>query len=374
MSSKLLWLFFVVAVLGCQSQPVVQKPAAEAPVKKPTHGLSFVPRGLDLSQAPDKIVFGSCFDQDLEASIWDTIALARPDLIIAMGDNVYASKPHKRPFADQYKKLERLDDYRKLRETVPFLATWDDNDFGQNDGGADNPDKEESRKSFSFHYPYIKDSTLLDQPGLFHSKILGGVKEGRGRRARTNKSLHVIVLDTRWNKSAWTYQDSADGTYKIIVDNPDPKMTILGETQWEWLEDQLREPADFKILVSSMQVLAEKHGYERWGHFPKEKQKLLDLIVKTKPKNLVILSGDRHFASVSKVDLPSFGPLYEITSSPLNTPKGAINEEEAVYQFPIYVKENFGTAEFNWPENKVTFKILDAKSDVVQSLDLKIKK
>ena len=42
---------------------------------------------------------------------------------------------------------------------------------------------------------------------------------------------------------------------------------MLGETQWAWLEDQLSMPADIRIITSSIQVIAEGHGWERWGNF-----------------------------------------------------------------------------------------------------------
>jgi alkaline phosphatase D len=315
--------------------------------------LDIIPRGLDLSQAPTRLAFASCFDQDKDASAWTQLQSQNPDLMIMMGDNVYASQPAKKPILEQYKKLEKLASYRIMRESVPFLATWDDHDYGVSDGDVTNPDKQEARKAFTYHYPYIRDSTLLDQPGIFHSKILGGVKEGRGRRARVTPS--------------------ADGTHQVITQSTDKKETILGDVQWDWLEDQLQIPTDFKIIVSSMQVLTEEHGYERWGHFPKEKQKLLDLIAKTKPKNLVILSGDRHFASHSKIEIPGWGPLYEMTSSPLNTPKGNITEVEKIYQSEIYAKENYGIAEFDWKRKTAVFEIQDMEGKTIQKINLKMR-
>ncbi|MFN9067859.1 MAG: alkaline phosphatase D family protein, partial [Bdellovibrionales bacterium] len=345
----------------------------EALIKKSPPQLSFVPRGFDLSQAPSRIVFGSCFDQDLDAHIWTEMAKTNPDLVIMMGDNIYSSKPHKRPFFDQYRKMEKIEAYRTLRQSVPFLAVWDDHDYGVSDGGTDNPDKAESKRAFSFHYPYIKDSTLLDQPGLYHSKMFGGVRQGKSKRSPVNKSLHVIVLDTRWNKSPWNQQESVDGS-KVLLPSADKKTTLLGEAQWAWLEDQLKESSDVKILVSSMQVLAESHGFERWGQFPHERERLLNLISRIKPKNLILLSGDRHFASISKLDLPAYGPLYEFTSSPLNTPKGNITESQSVYQFPIFVKENFGLLDIDLNNQKALIEIRSAKNEVIKSVELKLKK
>lgn len=360
-------------LVACETSSV-EKSKIESSIQSRPNQLSLIPRGLDLSKAPEKITFGSCHDQDLDQSIWDSIAKQNPDLMILTGDNVYASKPNKKPIFDQYKKMEKSLSYRKLRESVPVLATWDDHDYGMDDGDESNPEKQEARRSFAFHFPYIKDSTLLDQPGLFHSKILGGVKIGRGRRAKTTPSLHIIMLDTRWNKTAWKKEINSEGVLKLISKEQDPKATILGETQWEWLEDQLKEPSDFKILVSSIQVLTEEHSFERWGHFPKEKQKLLNLIAKTKPKNLVIFSGDRHFASISKTEISGWGPLYEITSSPMNTPKGNLTESEKVYQFPIYVKENFGSAQFDWEKGSASFEILSLDGQSQNKIELKMRR
>jgi alkaline phosphatase D len=372
-------LYFLIMSLvfltSCASQSTSPQTAqtVEALIKKSPPQLSFVPRGFDLSQAPQRIVFGSCYDQDLDASIWTEITKTNPDLVIMMGDNIYSSKAHKRPFFDQYRKMEKIESYRSLRQSVPFLATWDDHDYGVSDGGADNPDKVESKKAFSFHYPYIKDSTLLDQPGLYHSKMFGGVKQGKSRRSPVNKSLHVIVLDTRWNKSPWKQQESVDGS-KLILPSADKKSTLLGEAQWDWLEEQLKESSDIKILVSSMQVLADSHGFERWGQFPHERERLLSLINRIKPKNLILLSGDRHFASISKVDLPAYGALYEFTSSPLNTPKGNIIENKSVYQFPIYVIENFGLLDIDLNNQKALIEIRNSKNEVINSVELKLKK
>ncbi len=85
---------------------------------------------------------------------------------------------------------------------------------------------------------------------------------------------------------------------------------MLGETQWQWLEDQLgHSPADLNIVVSSIQVLTTNPLVESWGHFPHAKARLLDLLVRTRPKHLLLLSGDVHFAELLG------NPPIELTSS-----------------------------------------------------------
>lgn len=42
-------------------------------------------------------------------------------------------------------------------------------------------------------------------------------------------------------------------------------MTLLGDTQWQWLEKQLQVNADVRIIASSIQVIAYEKGIENWG-------------------------------------------------------------------------------------------------------------
>ena len=62
-----------------------------------------------------------------------------------------------------------------------------------------------------------------------------------------------------------TDQPGAAGKERYVPDD-DPGKTMLGEVQWAWLADRLREPAELRLIVSSIQVVAEAHGWERWGN------------------------------------------------------------------------------------------------------------
>ena len=89
---------------------------------------------------------------------------------------------------------------------------------------------------------------------------------------------------------------------------------MLGEDQWNWLTNELDQKTDLNIIVSSVQVIPTNHGFEKWGNFPHERQKLFK-ILKDLNKPVVMLSGDRHKAGLYKM-----GDLYEITSSSMNKP------------------------------------------------------
>jgi alkaline phosphatase D len=95
---------------------------------------------------------------------------------------------------------------------------------------------------------------------------------------------------------------------------------LLGEQQWRWLEEQLRQPAALRLLVSSIQFIPDQHCYEKWGNFPHERERLIKLLHDTGAVRTLVLSGDRHLGEISA--LPGSEntlPLYEITASGLNS-------------------------------------------------------
>src|SRR5437762_2265681 len=100
-------------------------------------------RGQDPAKPLTRIAFGSCADQDKPLPIFDTIAAAKPDLLLLTGDNIYADlglKKGERATAsriqEKYDILAKLPGFVKLKATCPILATGDDHDFGKNDAGA----------------------------------------------------------------------------------------------------------------------------------------------------------------------------------------------------------------------------------------------
>lgn len=68
---------------------------------------------------------------------------------------------------------------------------------------------------------------------------------------------------------------------------------ILGEAQWTWLEKQLQAPAQIRIIVSSIALVAEDCGYEKWMNFPHERQRLFDLLKKSQSTGVLVISGDQ---------------------------------------------------------------------------------
>ena len=312
----------------------------------------------------DTIIFGSCIDQNKPQPIWKEVLKLKPDLLVLAGDNIYSSTPDQGAISAQYEKQNSHQDFKKVREAVPILATWDDHDFGQNDGGTTNPRKNEARTAFINNWPYVKE--LLKSSGaVYHSRFFG----------KRPELLQIILLDTRFdrtdliaNKQNWVERFFNPKPYSP---NNAPDSRILSEEQWHWLEAELGKPADFKILVSSIQLIANDHQFEKWGNFPHERLRLFNLINKKKIKNLIIVSGDRHMSAIAKIELDEIGSLYELTASAINRPARSGNVlGDKSYLQEGYGKENFGLLQIDWKKKNATIEIRDISNKTVRTAKL----
>jgi alkaline phosphatase D len=104
------------------------------------------------------------------------------------------------------------------------------------------------------------------------------------------------------------------------------------------------------ILASSIQVVPEQHGFEKWANFPSARAKLLAMLEELAPRNLVVISGDRHFAELSRLERgPGKTPLYDVTSSSLSKPWTKAPRELNRHRVGDIVWEvNFGVIEIDW--------------------------
>ncbi len=106
---------------------------------------------------------------------------------------------------------------------------------------------------------------------------------------------------------------------------------VLGEEQWAWLENELlvessteEEAApELFVILSSIQVWSTNPLMEGWGHFPKEQERLWNLLRthydsasstgrRAPPAPVLFLSGDVHHGEIA--GQPGY---YEVTSSGL---------------------------------------------------------
>ena len=171
--------------------------------------------------------------------------------------------------------------------------------------------------------------------------------------------INIIVLDTRYFRTALTPDTE---TEKRNKPNPYGEGTLLGETQWKWLTNELNNTdADFNLVVSSIQFLSNEHGFECWGNFPHEVDRFKQLLVDSQAKGVIILSGDRHISEFSKIDIPGLSyPLIDFTSSGLTHAYSDFSGEPNPYRLGnVIAKESFGLVKINMITKEVHLQIVE---------------
>lgn len=316
-----------------------------------------------------RIAAGSCIKQDKPQPIWAAVTAFRPDVMLLLGDNIYGDSEDMAVLREKYGRLFRETGFAALSRTTPIVAVWDDHDYGANDAGREYPMKRESQQLFLDVFGIPKDSPMRTQEGIHRSIVVGPP----GRR------VQFIGLDTRYHRSPLTAVPKAD---RVHGDGPyrptqDPDATVLGDAQWQWLAATLREPAEIRILLSSIQVASAEHHWEGWGLFPAERARLFRVIRDSHAAGVVVVSGDRHSAEISRIpaedDALSYA-LYDLTASSLNQPRGKPDDGEPNRHRlgERYHRPNFGTIEIDWEGGRLTLTVRDVDGGVVREAGVSI--
>jgi alkaline phosphatase D len=317
----------------------------------------------DDSVTPARITFGSCCKQDKPQPIWDSIIAAKPNLFLMIGDNIYGDSADMSVLKAKWDQLGAQPGFQKLKQTCPVLATWDDHDYGADDAGREFAAKRESQQLFLDFFNEPPGTARRKREGVYTSYEYGPA----------TRRLQVILTDTRYHRSPLKKNGLKRGDPGFVgpyAENKDSGATILGDEQWKWLEGELRKPATVRIIASSVQVLANEHHWEKWGNFPAERDRLFKLIRDTKAGGVILISGDRHTAEISRDDTSIGYPLFDITSSSLNAP-GTPNKSETnkLRTGVLYSPENFGVISIDWsqPDPAISMELRDIKGEPVET-------
>ena len=246
-------------------------------------------------------------------------------------------------------------------------GTWDDHDYGGNDYGDAMAGKHERRNAL---LDFFQQSTQMaeskaSEGNLHNPDDVTRISSERYHRQGVYNSVtfgeppqqvKVIFLDTRWARQDHCIPSL--GTTRIPLGNILACLTrwitagllssstidggtnhpnlepaclnnrVLDDMQWKWLEGQIKESkAQVHVIVSSIQVLTTNPVVESWGHFPKERTRLLSLLNRLE-RGVILLSGDVHHGEILRVSdtnqggrgastLSTDGGIMEVTSSGL---------------------------------------------------------
>lgn len=262
------------------------------------------------------IAFGSCtyvndteFDRPGKPygqsdSIFNVISALKPNAMIWGGDNIYLREGDFETQANmeaRYLKARQVPSIQKLLSTCPQYAVWDDHDFGPNDSHSSFQYKKESLAAFKEMWG----NSNYGFPKNENNCITGKV---------SINDVDLYLMDNR--------------SFRIPPGTEGVSPQMLGKEQIQWLiEDLKSSKASFKLVVIGSQVLSTVADFENYANYREEQELLLQLINKNNIKNVVFLTGDRHFAELSEIKLSNNIRVLDITASPL-TSKPYSNSKE----------------------------------------------
>ena len=294
-----------------------------------------------------KIGIGSCLDQDFPQPIWQPIEEENLDYFIFLGDNVYGDSI----FENLYKMKRAYSKQKKLLpdflDQTDIFAIWDDHDYGKNDGGSDYKYKKLAENLFLDFWNVPINDVRRSREGIYFSE----------NKVFFNRKYKLIFLDTRYFRSQLK---GKKGSYQK---NNDESSTILGKEQWTWLEKELNSNFDYLFIFSSIQIIPEDHGFEKWSNFPNDRTKLLKILEKYKDRT-ILFSGDRHRSGIYKRN-----GIIEITSSSMNKPGSSFFETDKYLIGETYPQENYSVLKIL--NNDINIDIKDKNGEILNSISFK---
>ncbi len=266
---------------------------------------------------PERLRFAFASCQHYETGLYtayDHMVREDLDLIIHLGDYIYEGSAREN-LVRRHNSAEivTVDDYRaryalyKLDPALqaahamaPWIVTWDDHEVENNYAGAIpqtsskiTPDGFLRRRAAAYQAYFetmpLRRTQLPTGPDML---LYRGLNFGR--------LAQFHVLDTRQYR---TDQPQGDGRKPFSPVLLDPKGTMLGARQREWLSTGLeRSPAAWNVLTQQVmmaRVDVEKgdpvmHSMDQWPGYEFERRRVLQHLHEKKIKNPVVLTGDIH--------------------------------------------------------------------------------
>lgn len=258
--------------------------------------------------------FASC--QHFESGLftaYEHMAKQSLDLIAHLGDYIYEGAGKDRSIRKHVGgKLTTLEDYRNrhaqyktdaflqaAHARCPWIVAWDDHEFENNyandvseRSGVDPvlflQQRAQAYRAYYEHMP-IGPMSLPQGP---YMRLYKNVSFGR--------LAQFSVLDTRQYR---TDQPCGDGNKPLCDEALDPKATLLGDEQEQWLNNSLlQSPARWNVLAQQVMMarvdrkVGDEVGYsmDQWGGYDVARNRLLKFMSDRKIANPVVITGDIH--------------------------------------------------------------------------------
>jgi alkaline phosphatase D len=207
------------------------------------------------------------------------------------------------------------DDLRDCHRQFPFITVWDDHETTNNSwkNGAENHTEGaegiwNERKSFGrkayFEWMPIREAAAGNDSTIYRNINFGNLAD-------------LIMVDTRLEGR----DQQVPGTV-VSINNAtiqDTNRTLLGVTQRDWLNNQLKtSTATWKVVGNQVMVAplillgSSMANSDQWDGYPHDRKKVFDNILNNNVNDVIFLTGDIHTSWAN--DLPNDRSAYNATT------------------------------------------------------------
>lgn len=230
--------------------------------------------------------------------IYKSIAHQHPDYMLWLGDNIYLRNGEwesKEGVCYRYTHTRSLPQIQPLLQNAHNISTWDDHDYGMNNGNSLSKSKDFALQGFQLFWANPQ-THPNDETGIYYNYTIADAE--------------FFMTDDRYFRSPDTDEDNENKHF-------------LGTKQLNWLLDGLeKSQANFKLVAIGTQFLnpnlePRKEGF--WKSYQTEAKYILSEIKRRKINGVIFLTGDVHYTMLSKLSSPDFYPIYDLTVSALTS-------------------------------------------------------
>jgi alkaline phosphatase D len=265
---------------------------------------------------PERLRFAFASCQHWETgyfTAYERMAQDDLDLVFHLGDYIYEGagrealiRKHAGP------KLMTLADYRvrhaqyrsdpflhAMHARCPWFVTWDDHEVENNYASGISGRKNVDPAAFLEQRAHAYQAYYEAMP-LRARSLPKGPDMQLYRKASFGSLAEMMVLDTRQYRSDQPNGDKASDLNEAALD---PKQSIMGIKQREWLQSSLTgSPATWNIVAQQVMMgmvdraVGEPHSYsmDQWPGYAHERIELVRYMEQHRVKNPVVLTGDIH--------------------------------------------------------------------------------
>lgn len=265
---------------------------------------------------PDELRFAFVSCQHYESgyyTAYDHLVEESPDLVVHLGDYIYEYagidgrvRKHTgdeiisvEDYRNRYALYKSDPSLQSAHAAAPWLVTWDDHEVDNNyaDEVSEQPDV--SREAFLQRRANAYKAYYETMP-LRKAQLPHGPDMPLYRNVPYGDLAYFHVLDTRQYRSD---QPCGDKTQAPCPEVLDPRATLLGSHQREWMMHSMRN-SEAKWNVLAQQVMMARAdrkpgaditiSMDQWPGYEMERRRILNFIKDEQVNNSVVLTGDIH--------------------------------------------------------------------------------